>query len=58
MGHEVATYYKKEFELIDWFLDEMVFGKKQLQVDEWYNDPTLVKHPWGTIKPKDMKKFR
>jgi len=58
MGHEVATYYKKEFELIDWFLDEMVFGKKRMQIDEWYNDPTLVKHPWGTIKPKDMKKFR
>lgn len=57
MGHEVATYYKEEFELIDQFLDEMVFGKKWLQVDEWYKDPTLVKHPWGTIKAKDMKKF-
>ena len=54
MGHEVATYYKEEF---DQFLDEMVFGKKWLQVDEWYKDPTLVKHPWGTIKAKDMKKF-
>ena len=57
MGHEVATYYKKEFQLIDNFLEEMVFGKKQLQVDEWYNNPKLEKHPWGTIKAKDMKKY-
>lgn len=57
MGHEVATYYKVEFQLIDNFIDEMVFGKKWLQVDEWYNDPKLVKHPWGTIKAKDMKKY-
>lgn len=58
MGHEVATYYKTEFQLIDQFLDEMVFGKKYLQVDEWYNDPKLQKYSWGTIKPKDMKKFK
>lgn len=57
MGHEVATYYKTEFALIDQFLEEMVFGQKWLQVDEWYNDPKLEKHPWGTIKAKDMKKF-
>ena len=58
MGHEVATYYKVEFQLIDNFLDEMVFGKKWLQVDEWYNNPKQAKHPWGTIKAKDMKKYR
>ena len=57
MGHEVAGYYRTEFALIDQFLEEMVFGQKWLQVDEWYNDPKLEKHPWGTIKAKDMKKF-
>ena len=56
MGHEVAGYFKTEFNLIDQFLEEMVFGHKQLQIDELYYNPDLKKHPWGTMKPKDMKK--
>lgn len=57
LGHEVAGYYKNEFKLIDWFLDEMVFGKKPLQVDEWYKNPKLKKYSWGTIQAKDMKNY-
>lgn len=56
MGHEVAGYFKTEFNLIDQFLEEMVFGHKQLQIDELYYNPDLKKHPFGTMKPKDMKK--
>lgn len=56
MGHEIAAYYKKEFELMDEFLNTQVFGHKFLQVNEYYNDPALPKIQAWRIRPKDMNK--
>jgi len=57
MGHEVATYHKTEFELMDAFLRDQVFGHKFLQINEYYNDPNLTKLPFGRIKVRDMKNW-
>lgn len=57
MGHEVAGYYKNEFKMMDEFIEDYVFGKKQLQIDELYYNPDLKHHPFGSYKIKDLKKL-
>lgn len=56
MGHEIAAYYKVEFKLMDEFLSNQVFGQQFLQIDEYYNNPSLPKLKSWRIRPKDMNK--
>lgn len=55
IGHDVAGYFKYEFNLMDEFIDQYVFCHKQLQIDETYYDPNLKSVMKKNFKPKDMK---
>lgn len=57
MGHEVAGYYKYEFKMMDEFIEDYVFGKKRLQIDELYYNPNLKRHSFGSFKIRDLKKL-
>lgn len=57
MGHEVAGYYKYEFKMMDEFIEDYIFGKKKLQIDELYYNPNLKRHPHGSFKIRDLKKL-
>lgn len=54
MGHEVLSYYTKEFKLMDDFIEVFVFNKKFLQINEFYYDPSLPKAKYLQIRPRDM----
>lgn len=56
LGHEVAIAYMFQFDVIDKFLEEMVFGGQKLQIDETYYNPAAPKHPFGRSRIRDLKK--
>ena len=55
IGHDVAGYFKYEFELMDKFIDNYVFNHKKLQIDELYFNPEIKSVMKKNFKPKDMK---
>lgn len=58
MGHEVAGYYRYEFKLMDDFINDYVFEKKPLFIDENYYNPSLKRFGMGSFKIKDLKKIK
>lgn len=57
LAHEVAGIYPQEFNLIDNFIAEFVFGKKQIQSDETYYNPAIKRSEFGSYRIKDLKKL-
>ncbi len=57
LAHEVAGIYPQEFNLIDNFIAEYVFGKKQIQSDETYYNPAIKRSKYGSYRIKDLKKL-
>lgn len=57
IGHDVAGYYKFQFELMDKFIDTYIFQQKKLQIDENYYNPEIKSVMKKNFKPKDMKNF-
>ena len=56
LGHDVAGYMSDYVDQIEWFIDNYVDGKRNLQIDTFYNDSELGnKIPRG-FKPKDLYK--
>lgn len=55
-GHEVAAYFTKEIETCDWFIKTYVVDKQNIQIDQWYHDPSLKHMEWGTKKASELYK--
>lgn len=55
LGHQVAGIYNDEFDIIDKFLSECVFGTPSIQIDETYYNPS-IEPKWVDFKVSDLKK--
>lgn len=56
LGHQVAMMYNEEFDIIDQFLADIVFGNPRIQLDETYYNPS-IEPIWVGFRVRDLKKF-
>ena len=56
MGHEVAIVYFIHGNLMEDFVNNYVFKKQHLRIDESYRNPALDKYRWKNYKVRDLKK--
>lgn len=56
-GHEVAAAYPYEFAVMDEFISDFVFGKRQYQIDELFNNPYLPATSFSHLRVRDLKKL-
>lgn len=56
LGHQVAGIYNDEFDIIEKFLTECVFGTPTIQIDETYYNPS-IEPKWVDFRVQDLKKF-
>lgn len=55
LGHQVAILYNDEFAFIDQFIDEQVFSKNCIQIDEIYYNAG-IEPKWMNLRVRDLKK--
>lgn len=56
LGHQVAMIYNDDFSVIDQFLNTVVFGSPQTQIDETYYNPA-IEPKWINLRVRDLQKF-
>lgn len=57
LGHQVASIYKEEFAFIDQFIQNIVFPKVKMQIDETYYDPR-IEPKYLEWRVRDLKKVK
>ena len=55
LGHQVAILYNSEFVVIDQFIEEQVFSKNLIQIDETYFNAS-IEPKWMNLRVRDLKK--
>ena len=55
MGHEVSIVFFIHGKMMEDFVNEYVFQKQHLKIDESYRNPGLDKYRWKNYKVKDLK---
>ncbi len=58
LGHEVAARHVYDLEVVTDFIQQFVFEKQRLQIDEKQYNPAIQHHALGSYKIKDLKKFK
>lgn len=57
IGHQIAGWYRKDFRLVEDFINDYVYDHRALQLDELLYDPDIKQIHWDHIRIRDMKKF-
>lgn len=54
LGHQVAGRMMDNFEDTMWFIDNYCNGERRLQIDKFYNDPSIIPAKGSAERPKDL----
>jgi predicted esterase len=57
LGHQVATFYNDEFDIIEDFITKVAFTDSGCQLDETRFDPR-IEPKWNNLRVQDLKKFQ
>ena len=57
LGHQVATMYNDEFDIIENFITKIAFTNSGCQLDETRYDPR-IEPKWNNLRVRDLKKFQ
>ncbi len=56
LGHEVAGSFNSHVDVVLWFIDNMVFNGKKLQIDLLYDDMDYNREKISSMKPQELYK--